>query len=110
MRQPRSLSVAPVVAAFAQPQTAKQKSMKIILIHADSTTRHQILQTLDELGHIVVAEPDHPGPFILAIARDQPHAVIIGKLPPGIPKEMVGALAEKCPGTPMLWLPEEGTS
>ena len=84
--------------------------MKLILVHADSTTRHQILQTLDKLGHIIVAEPGHPGSLLLAIARHQPHAVIIGKLPPSIPKEIIVALAEKCPGTPMLWLPEDNVS
>jgi hypothetical protein len=84
--------------------------MKLLLLHADSTTRHQIFQTVNELGHIVVAEPSHPRPLLLAIARHQPHVVIIGKLPPDFPKEVLDAIAEKCPGTPLLWLPENDIS
>jgi hypothetical protein len=57
-----------------------KNSMKLIIIHADQTARNHLKQLLNDLDHIVVAESDHPRRLLSDIARQQPHAILVGEL------------------------------
>jgi hypothetical protein len=81
------------------------KSMKLILIHANPTTRRKLAHLLHDLDHLVVADPNQSGALILALAKFQPHAVIVGHLPPNLSRESVVAIGAQVPSAPILWLP-----
>jgi len=88
-------------------EIVKQKGMKIILIHADPATRRNLNHILNELNHIVVAEPTHSGALVHALAKHQPHSVIVGHLPPNLTRETLVAIGERVPSSPILWLPDD---
>ncbi|HUB66865.1 MAG TPA: hypothetical protein VL981_05210 [Candidatus Methylacidiphilales bacterium] len=81
--------------------------MKLIVIHADPPTRRNLVQLLDELNHVVVAEPSQPEELLNALARHQPHAVIVGHLSPHFSKETLLSIEECVPSAPILWLPDD---
>lgn len=81
--------------------------MKFILIHANPTTRRNLTHALNELNHIVVAEPTQSGALILALAKHQPHAVLVGHLPPNLSREAVVSIGEQVPRSPVVWLPDD---
>ncbi len=81
--------------------------MKFILIHADPTTRRNLTHLLNEFNHIVVTEPTQSGALILALAKHQPHGVLVGHLPPNLSREAVVSIGEQVPRSPIFWLPHD---
>jgi len=79
--------------------------MKLILIHAEATVRNHLKKMLNDLDHIIVAEPNHPRRLLGDIARHQPHAILVGELPPGFTDGTFPPLEDQVALVPVVHIP-----
>ena len=62
---------------------------------------------LIHLNHIVLEEPPHPRGLLSAIAKHQPHAVIVGELSSAFSDEVISAISHQVPSLPFVWIPDK---